>query len=184
MKTYDVTVTREGKWWMVAIPELDGLTQARRLSEVPEMAREYIAVTEDIPLEEVDVVVTFDRIGGVVELHQALDTVRDFREAAMLLNEAASHISSQLAKRLSDEGLTVRDVGTVLGVSHQRAQQILSAPTPREINLNEIRVLSSMDALLGGIGDLGEPQRHVILEPLDRTPAPQDIVDRHRVRPS
>src|SRR5665647_2131575 len=34
MKTYDITVTREGKWWMVAVPAIDGLTQARRLSEI------------------------------------------------------------------------------------------------------------------------------------------------------
>lgn len=27
--TYNAEVTRDGKWWMVAIPELDGLTQAQ-----------------------------------------------------------------------------------------------------------------------------------------------------------
>jgi hypothetical protein len=52
---YEVKVTREGKWWMVAIPAIDGLTQARRLSEAELMAKEYIAVTLDVPIESVDV---------------------------------------------------------------------------------------------------------------------------------
>lgn len=35
-KNYDVTVTRDGRWWMVGVPAIDGLTQARRLSEAAE----------------------------------------------------------------------------------------------------------------------------------------------------
>ncbi|HWD82904.1 MAG TPA: hypothetical protein VG497_28580 [Kribbella sp.] len=58
MKTYEVTVRREGRWWMVAVPELDGLTQARRLDEVEQVAREYIAVSTDVPLSKVAVEVT------------------------------------------------------------------------------------------------------------------------------
>ncbi|TCN51768.1 hypothetical protein EV641_109159 [Rhodococcus sp. SMB37] len=44
MTTYRVNVTREGKWWMVAIPELDELTQARRIGEAEAMARDLIAL--------------------------------------------------------------------------------------------------------------------------------------------
>ena len=50
MKTYEVTVSRDERWWMVAVPELGGVTQARRLDEVERMAREYIAVSTDVPL--------------------------------------------------------------------------------------------------------------------------------------
>ena len=31
--TYDVVVTREDRWWMIAVPAIDGLTQARRVTE-------------------------------------------------------------------------------------------------------------------------------------------------------
>lgn len=54
---FDVEVIRDGDWWMIAIPELDGyvtadgnvnvggLTQARSRDEVETMAREYISLT-------------------------------------------------------------------------------------------------------------------------------------------
>lgn len=54
-RIFDITVTREGNWWMVAIPELDGLTQARTEDEAPLMAREYIAVTLGVPVDQVEV---------------------------------------------------------------------------------------------------------------------------------
>jgi len=53
--TYDVDVTREGKWWMVSIPALDGLTQAYNLSEVEAMARSYIAVSQNADPDQIEV---------------------------------------------------------------------------------------------------------------------------------
>ena len=57
-KTYAVTVTREGRWWMLSVPDIDGLTQVRRIEDAELMARELIAVTLDIRLEDVAVTVT------------------------------------------------------------------------------------------------------------------------------
>jgi hypothetical protein len=62
MATYEVVVTRDGRWWMIAIPALDGLTQARHRGEIEEMARDYIAVTLDAPIADVAV-----RIVGVTD---------------------------------------------------------------------------------------------------------------------
>jgi hypothetical protein len=28
MHTYEISIYRDGRWWMIRIPELDGLTQA------------------------------------------------------------------------------------------------------------------------------------------------------------
>ena len=55
---YQVEVHREGAWWMVHIPEVGGLTQARHIGEAALMAREYLAVSLDIAVEEVEVDVT------------------------------------------------------------------------------------------------------------------------------
>ena len=46
--TYEAHVSRDGKWWMISIPKLGALTQARHLSEVERMARSLIAITLDV----------------------------------------------------------------------------------------------------------------------------------------
>jgi hypothetical protein len=51
--TYTANITREGDWWMIHVPEIDGVTQAHDLAEAGQMARELIAVTLDVPLDTV-----------------------------------------------------------------------------------------------------------------------------------
>lgn len=46
-ESYRAEIYRDGKWWMIRVPEINGLTQARKESEVWQMARELIAVTLD-----------------------------------------------------------------------------------------------------------------------------------------
>jgi len=53
MSSFDIDVFRDGGWWMVHIPELGGLTQARYPREVELMAREYIAVSTGTPIDQV-----------------------------------------------------------------------------------------------------------------------------------
>ncbi|WP_223691089.1 hypothetical protein [Leifsonia poae] len=127
MKKYTVSVTRDGKWWMVAIPELDGLTQARRLAEVPEMAREYIAANTNSPIESFDIDVEFDTVGAVTDIHTALETIRRDRETAAQLEREATETATALAKALAEEGVPLRDIGAILDVSHQRAHQLVNA---------------------------------------------------------
>ena len=55
MPTYDMEVTRDGRWWMIHIPALDLLTQARFPEEIEDMARSYIALVTDTPIEDVAV---------------------------------------------------------------------------------------------------------------------------------
>jgi len=57
-RRYTATAMREGSWWLVSIPDLDGLTQARTLADAELAAREWIAVTLDVPLDTVSVTVT------------------------------------------------------------------------------------------------------------------------------
>ena len=61
MKTYQCIVSHEGGWWMIKVPEIDGLTQARDLAEVRQNARSLIAVTLDLPMEEVEISVRLVR---------------------------------------------------------------------------------------------------------------------------
>jgi hypothetical protein len=126
MKVYGVQVTREGKWWMVAIPELGGLTQARRLSDAAEMAKDYIAVTTNVPRDSFDINLTVENVDGV-EVASVLSVIIDDRETARRLEREASEKAECLAKDLRSRGVPLRDVGTILHVSHQRAHQLVSA---------------------------------------------------------
>jgi hypothetical protein len=70
---YTALVTgREGQWWALSIPELgpDARTQARRLDEVEDEARDYIATTLDVPPSTVDVEMQ-PRISHIAAVHQA-----------------------------------------------------------------------------------------------------------------
>jgi len=104
MTTYEVAVTREGRWWMVEIPGLDGLTQARRLDEVEKMAREYIAVTQDVPISQVAVTIS----GIEVEGQDVLETktlVDDLRTHAKQLEELVADLTREFASALSGAGI-------------------------------------------------------------------------------
>ena len=123
--TYTATATREGRWWMVSVPEVDGVTQARRLSDVGEMASELVAVSLDVPLEEVEVQVVVDQVGEVA-VADRLARIHADREEAARLEREASELARALARDLVAEDVPLRDVGEVLGVSHQRAHQLVS----------------------------------------------------------
>lgn len=124
--TYAATATREGKWWMVSIPALDGLTQARRLTEADLMAREWISATLDIPIEDIEVEVAVERIGDLA-VAAALSTIEDMRAAAAEAERDAMAGMVALAKSLAAMAVPVRDIGAALGVSFQRAHQLVHA---------------------------------------------------------
>jgi hypothetical protein len=126
MRSYDATVTRDGKWWMVAIPEIDGLTQARRLSEAEKMAREYVAVTLDLPLDSVAIRLHIGSVAGI-DVSETLAEIRDGRQRVAELEAATRERSSELARRLSAANIPVRDIGTMMGVSFQRAHQLVTS---------------------------------------------------------
>ena len=126
MKTYDITVTREGKWWMVAVPAIDGLTQARRLSEIKDMAVSLIAITLDVPASRVGVNVVAMIVDGtdLVERRRQIDVER---EAARQAERKAAALMADLVRRLDADHVPLRDIGEAVGVSFQRVHQLLNA---------------------------------------------------------
>lgn len=123
--TYAVEVTRYGRWWMVSVPEVDGLTQARRLSDVDLAARELIAVTLDVPLSTVAVRRVRTGLAGGEDLDVELELLaKEKREAAAMAASAAERTRA-IARRLHDAQVPVRDIGAALDISYQRAHQLL-----------------------------------------------------------
>ena len=126
MATYAVSVTREGRWWMVRVPEIDQVTQARRLSEVTKAARELIAVTLDVPMSTVGVRVRVERVGEVEDVTGRAEAIRKEHARADELARRAQDESKELARQLAGAHVPMRDIGELLGVSHQRVHQLIS----------------------------------------------------------
>jgi hypothetical protein len=122
---YDVEVTREGRWWMISIPALDGLTQARRLDEVEDMARSYISVDTDAPPSTVELGKVSIWV-GTDEVNTAHDEIAALRAEARAAEERAAERAREVANRLAAADVPVRDIAAVLGVSHQRVSQLVN----------------------------------------------------------
>ncbi len=116
----------EGNWWMVEIPEVNGLTQARRLNEVTRMAREFIAATAGIPLDSFELEMTIQRVHDL-DIADRVARIQSEKAQALEMERRATEEAQALALQLSDANLTVREIGVILGVSHQRAHQLISA---------------------------------------------------------
>ncbi len=107
--------TRSGEWWAVEVPAVPGLfTQAKRLDQVEAEVIDAAAML-DVEVEAVDVV------PALADVDRALiEQAREARNAAVHAEAVAGEASRAAVARLRGDGLTVRDVATVLGLSPQR----------------------------------------------------------------
>lgn len=124
MSTYTALVSRDGKFWHVEVPEIDRVTQARNISEVDDMARDLIAIMAGVEPDSFELDVRI-QLPDSVRAH--LSEVERARGAE---TEARSHAAAELraaAAELKNAGLSVRELGAVLGISYQRASQLTSS---------------------------------------------------------
>ena len=123
--TYRVVAERSGKWWAAHVPDLPGVhTQARRLEQVESEAREAIALMLDVEPKTIAVLVEPKLPDAVLALIAAVAVAHLAAESAQVKEREAAR---EAAKALVvDLGLPQRDAGKILGVTHQRVQQILS----------------------------------------------------------
>ena len=123
MTSYTVRVERGERYWLVTIPEIQRTTQARTLREVEPMARDLIAVLEQVDPDSFDL---HPDIMFPAAAQQHWSRAMQLREEAACTQAQATGEARLAARALADLGLTVRDVGTVLGISYQRAAQLIS----------------------------------------------------------
>lgn len=127
MTTYKVEVTRDERWWMIHIPEIDGLTQARRIDEIEDMARSFIAVDTDTPLPDVHIIITGINVPELGDVRADALYVKGLREHAAELEDRAVRDSAGYARRLTAAGVPVRDVAELLDISPQRVSQLANS---------------------------------------------------------
>jgi predicted RNase H-like HicB family nuclease len=118
---YEATATRSGGWWSVEIPGVQGgiFTQGRNLADAERMAQDAISGVLGVPIESVAVRL---RVVGVEKALAAVEAARRRREEAAQ-NERAT--LARASSALVELGLSQRDAARLLGLSHQRVNQLL-----------------------------------------------------------
>jgi predicted RNase H-like HicB family nuclease len=139
--TYVVEVKRSGRWWAIEVPELRGvLSQARRLADVEPMARDAIAAVLDVSPRSFNVVLR--PILGA-RLESLVREARERRIAAQETQIEAAERSAEALRSLQRSGVSLRDAGELLGISHQRAAQIAAA-SPRPVRSSRRKAIAEL----------------------------------------
>lgn len=123
-RTFVVTAQlgRSG-WWVLEAPEVGAVSQVRHLDDAEAEMREAIAYLAGIPESECIIDVRPIVSDGYREHAESAATQRQIAATA---TRRAAQESRAAAHALRSEGLTLRDIGTIMGVSHQRAAQLLA----------------------------------------------------------
>jgi len=122
--TYSARMALVGRWWMVAVPEIDGHTQARRLRDAELVARELIAVTLDLPRESLAIALLMEPIGEI-DVEDRLATIRRARAEPEARGTKARSEMAAFAGQLAGQNIPVRDIAWMLGVSSWRARKLI-----------------------------------------------------------
>lgn len=113
---------RSGNWWAVEVPEIPGLfTQARRLDQIDGvvrdaarmLGREVGMVTVDPKLSEED--------------ERMIDELLAARREATEARAKASRLTAGAVDALRGQGMTVRDVADIIGITPQRVSALANA---------------------------------------------------------
>jgi hypothetical protein len=115
------TAERQADGWLIACPELDNFTTtSKRLDKATEQLK---ALAEKTSGEsQCDIVVKVEAVmpGIICDIEAAQSKMRD---ATRLQDEASNEIRDVVG-RMRDEGLTMRDIAVLLGVTPQRVAQL------------------------------------------------------------
>jgi predicted RNase H-like HicB family nuclease len=114
---------RESDAWLVHVDGIDGChTYGRTLRQAGERIEEALAVWLD--REPGEFVIEHHWPDRITELASVVEKAR---RASADASRAASDATMSAARRLATMGLSRRDTAEILGISHQRVQQLLNA---------------------------------------------------------
>ena len=123
-KTFTVTAERgRGPWWVTECAEAGCVSQVRRLDQVADDIREAIAYQTGLSADEFDIEV----VSALPDAYrQAADEADRLRADAARAQRASAESARAAARALHEAGLTLRDIGVVMGISYQRAAQLVA----------------------------------------------------------
>lgn len=122
-RTYRVVYERDDDgWWVARIPKVRGChTQGRSIAQARTRIREALAAClgNDTTARKAD-------FAEEIRLPRALSS--NVAKVAQLAKafESLQRERTKAARRLAAQGISVRDAGEILRLSHQRVQQLVS----------------------------------------------------------
>ena len=126
---YSAIAERDGNWWAITVPEVKGVySQARRLDRVEYMARDAISLMLEVPADSFDV--------EVIENHdpptqETIDDIIAVRKAVAAMKRETGTKTRDAVLALHERGYPQRDIGRMVGISHQRVAQLLASTAKR-----------------------------------------------------
>jgi predicted RNase H-like HicB family nuclease len=135
--SYHAQVERdESGAWVAVVPDLHVVTDARNLTQLRTMLQDAIALSlelveieagragQEIEIPRDTIAVDLDvRLPG--GSRRIVDAARRRRERARVAEAEAAAATRDAARSLTDQGYSRRDVAELLGLSHQRIDQLL-----------------------------------------------------------
>ncbi|MEU9830360.1 hypothetical protein AB0D67_02355 [Streptosporangium sp. NPDC048047] len=125
---YTITAGRSDGWWALTVsgPGLkrDHHTQVKRLEHAEGMARDLVATMLDVDASEIDA--DFDLTVADDEVVTELQATLLARLAATLIRQRAAKVTQATVTDLARRGYVHRDIGYLLGMSHQAVGKLLS----------------------------------------------------------
>lgn len=122
MDEYKVLLSQEDGVWLIKAVELQGVRSfGRTVSDAARNIREAIAAAEDLE-EWGELALLF-----TIEDEPASDALSQFQEAKWAEAKASAERDRALGaviESLRTQGMSYRDIGTVIGLSHQRVAQL------------------------------------------------------------
>lgn len=127
--TYTAKVHREGTAWVGTVPDLEGVHSwhPKSLAGLRQGLAEAIVLAEDLPddaIAEVAARIDLDVDFGDRDVDAIAGVAAGKREVAARATREAEEATVEAVRKLTDIGLSNRDVGVVLGISHQRVAQL------------------------------------------------------------
>ena len=121
---YEAIAEREHDWWIITVPEIDQVTQARVVSEIDTMARDLVAAILDVEEDEVEVSV---KIQMPVDIQTAWQRAEALQAEVDAVSRQAATLRRQAVRSLLEQKISQRDAARLLGISPQRVQQLAKA---------------------------------------------------------
>lgn len=144
---YRVTAERDGKFWLLRVPDLPGVfTQTRRLEQAPDMIRDAIALMLNVAAETFDVEVEPALDPDLAEMIASTQRIRN--AAAHFVDGSNTRLASTVHALVGQQQLTVRDAAALLQLSFQRVAQLAAEPVPASDEAELARLEAASERIL------------------------------------